>query len=143
MLLLMTFLERDTNNDALRTYQRDRWGRLSGGETCVIELSGLAANSLKAPIDHKLFRQKRVDLIRQRIRTYKPSLIVMYGVSEQRHWQNIVDDDDTFLPDVILSRPPTILVFASHPTKHGATNAYWSELGERLRQTAIRAGAQT
>lgn len=41
MLLLMSFLERSKESDSLREYQRDRWGRLSG-ETCVIELSGLA-----------------------------------------------------------------------------------------------------
>src|SRR5450631_3929638 len=44
MLLLMTFLEKPTDNPSLRNYQRDSWGSLEG-ETCVIELSGLAANS--------------------------------------------------------------------------------------------------
>ena len=48
MLLLATFLERPADNESLRTYQRDKWGTLSG-ETCVIELSGLPASSLKIP----------------------------------------------------------------------------------------------
>lgn len=45
MLLMMTFLKRPVDNNSLRNYQRDRWGALDekGGETCVIELSGLAA----------------------------------------------------------------------------------------------------
>ncbi len=137
----MRFLQLDTHNDNLRAYQRDRWGKLTGGETCVIELSGLAANNLSVRRDREVFRNERIEIIRQRMLAYKPTLVVMYGVSEQRHWQKIVDGDNTFLPDVILSRPPTILAFAPHPTKHGATNKYWSELGERLRQTAMRSGA--
>jgi len=137
MLLLMSILERCADTESLREYQRDRWGRLSGGETCVIELSGLAANNLKVPIDHKLFRQERVDVIRQRMATYKPRLVVMYGVSEKEHWQELADGDRAFLPDVILSRQSTLLVFTPHPTKHGLRNTYWSVLGERLRSKGV------
>ncbi len=76
ILLLMTYLEGKTGNESLREYQRDRWGRVSGGETCVIELSGLAAHSFKVSRDRKLFRHERINVIRQRMLTYKPALVV-------------------------------------------------------------------
>jgi hypothetical protein len=62
MLLLMAFLERPTDKKSLQTYQRDQWGRLSSGETCVIELSGLPANSFKVPRDRELFRRERIEV---------------------------------------------------------------------------------
>ena len=46
MLLMMTLLGREADGEALRNYQRDRWGTING-ETCVIELSGLAASTLR------------------------------------------------------------------------------------------------
>lgn len=46
MLLLKTILDQPSGNDDLRTYQRDRWGRVSNAETCVIELCGLAARGV-------------------------------------------------------------------------------------------------
>jgi hypothetical protein len=85
MLLLMTLLGKRADNDSLRAYQRDRWGRLSGGETCVIELSGLAANNSTVLRERDLFRRERIEVIRQRILVYKPALVVMYGVNEKDH----------------------------------------------------------
>jgi hypothetical protein len=48
ILLLMTFINRPADKESLRTYQRHQWGRTTG-ETCVIELSGLAAKNLTVP----------------------------------------------------------------------------------------------
>jgi hypothetical protein len=130
ILMLMTFLEENTRSDDLRAYQRDRWGRLSGGETCVIELSGLAAHSFKVSRDRKLFRQERTTIIRQRMLTYKPTLVIMYGVSEKEHWEAIAGKG--FSPDNILTVGSTIIAFTPHPTSHGRGNAFWTDLGERL-----------
>jgi hypothetical protein len=134
MLLLMAFLKRDKGNESLRNYQRDRWGTVIGGETCVIELSGLAARSFRVPRDRRLFRQERIDVIRQRMLTYRPALVVMYGVSEKEHWEKIAGS--SFPADNILKLDSTIIAFAPHPVRPGRRrgNAYWAELGERLRQ---------
>jgi hypothetical protein len=143
MLLLMTFLGRPPDGKSLREYQRDRWGRVEGGETCVIELSGLAANSLKVDRDRTQFRQERIAVIRQRMLTYKPSLVVMYGKSESEHWQEIAGSDQTWPPDSILQRESTVLVYTRHPVTPGRCNADWLDLGERLRHVALGTGTHS
>ena len=124
MLLLMAFLERDRDNENLRTYQRDRWGMLSRGETCVIELSGLPAHNLQTPRDRESFRPERIEIIRQRMHTHRPALVIMYGLREEekRHWEEIAPLESTTIE------------FTPHPTSYGLTNAYWVKLGERLRR---------
>jgi len=135
MLLLMTFLEKPSDNGSLRTYQRDRWGRVSGGETCVIELSGLAAKSSSVPVDRMPFLQERIEIIRQRIRTYKPKFVIMYGANEGKHWEQIagrtLDRESIVKPDLT---DLTFVAFTSHPVSHGRRNSDWKKLGERLRE---------
>jgi hypothetical protein len=133
MLLLMTFLGKPSDNESLRNYQRHDWGTLSG-EICVIELSGLAANSSKEDRDRESFREKRIKVIRQRMHFHKPALVVMYGLKQRQHWIAIAEH--TFSPDKILKRGPTIIALTRYPTSHGSTNVYWKKLGERLRHVA-------
>lgn len=81
ILLLKTFLDQPSDSESLRAYQRDRWGRVKEGETCVIELSGLAARSQRVPVDRKRFRQERIGIIRQRMVNLK-TLICRHVWSE-------------------------------------------------------------
>jgi hypothetical protein len=133
MLLLMTFLGRPIDDQRLCKYQRDEWGRL-GGETCVIELSGLAAKSAKVRRDRTSFRSERIKVIREKMLHYKPELVVMYGVSEKRHWEAIAEQ--RFPPENILKLGHTIVAQPLHPKAHGerAPDPYWVEWGERLRR---------
>lgn len=131
LLLLATVLNRPTENAALRLYQRDRWGMLVG-ETCVIELSGLAASSLKVPRDRVSFREDRISVIRERIRQYKPTLVVMYRTRDLPAWEAIAGQP--FPRKGILILGPTVLVTTHHPRAHGPTNEYWTRMGRRLRQ---------
>jgi hypothetical protein len=132
MLCLMPLLKMPWDNNSLRVYQRDQWGKLSGGETCVIELSGLAANSSKQPRERDLFRQDRVEVIRHRMLTHKPSVVVMYGQKSKKHWEEIARSE--FPPDGILRLRSTTLAFVPHPTHYGSKNEDWVKLGMRLRQ---------
>lgn len=131
LLLLMTFLGRPTDNESLRRYQRDSWGTLTG-EACVIELSGLAAHSLKVNRERECFREERITVIRARIHQHKPALVVMYGLSQSKDWNAIAGQ--TFPPDNILKVGPTILAVTPHPTSHGIPNTYWTQLGMKLRR---------
>ena len=136
ILLLMAYLERDTRIESLRTYQRDRWGRVSGGETCIIELSGLAARSLSVPMARKRFLQERIEIIRQRIDTYKPELVIMYGDSRERkeNWEKIAGDvfpSNKVYPKV-LKRGPTVIALFPHPIWSKLTDLEWKALGEGL-----------
>jgi hypothetical protein len=130
LLLLMTYLGKSTDRDALRNYQRDNWGRLDG-ETCVIELSGLAARNFTVPRDRESFRQERVAIIRERILQNSPELVVMYGMSEIEHWTKIAGK--SFPKENIGRLASTTLVCTPHPTSYGMKNEYWTNLGVALR----------
>ena len=136
MLLLMAFLGRSTDRESLRFYQRDRWGMVSEGETCVIELSGLPANSLKEPLDRKTFREERIKVIRQRMQTYRPALVVMYGSSEKKYWEALAGG--AFPPNNILEIGSTIMTVTPHPVSRGRSDEDWKRLAETLREEAKR-----
>lgn len=133
MLLLMAFRGRSTDRENLRKYQREEWG-VFDGETCVIELSGLPANSFKVPRERDLFRQERIKVIRQRMDEYKPELVVMYGLSETKHWERLAGCP--FPPDNILAVESTIFALTPHPASRGLNDTYWMGLAERLRKAA-------
>jgi hypothetical protein len=138
MLLLMSFLNEPSDNESLRAYQHDGWGKAKGGETCVIELSGLAAKSSKVHMDRRQFLEERIEIIRERIRTHKPKLVVMSGQSEKKHWGGIAGCE--LLPDVIMKRGATLFVFTSHPVAFGPKDSDWRELGQRLRESRLQDG---
>lgn len=136
LLLLLAYLgipTDDAQDENRRTYQRERWGRIENGETCVIELSGLPANNLKIQINRERFRSERVDAIRQRISQHT-QFIVMYGVSEHKYWNSIAN---TALE---LNKPfkneSTVFLYTLHPNTRGLTKQYWVELGQTLRRYA-------
>jgi hypothetical protein len=131
MLLFMNFLGRPDDDASLLKYQRDEWGRLNG-ETCVIELAGLAAKSYKVPRDRTSFRQERIKFIRDKMLLQKPKLVVMYGVAEKRHWEAITEQ--RFPPENILILGQTVVAQLLHPMAHGqrAPDSYWKEWGNDL-----------
>jgi hypothetical protein len=136
ILLLMAFLQRPTDDESQRIYQRDRWGMLDG-ETCVIELSGLAANSFAVRRNRSEFRSERIAVICQRIRTYKPAFVVMYGVKDKKpHWEEIAEGE--FPANGIRQLHSTMMAFAPHPSRPTRPRKYWIGWGERLRQVARR-----
>lgn len=123
----------------LRDYQRTEWGMLNG-ETCVIELSGLAANSSTVPRNRQLFRKERIAEIHERIRAHKrPEVIVMYGWGEREAYERIADC--SFLvskthgfPLAVTNDGSSRIAITVHPHARGVPNIYWTELGGRLRE---------
>ena len=132
LLLMMSFRGRPTGRETLRRYQRDELGRLNG-ETCVIELSGLAAHSFKIERDREAFREERIKTIREKILQHQPELVVMYGKSEKPHWEAITGQP--FPPANFLKMGKSKIVFTTHPVTHGLTNSYWEELGRAARKS--------
>jgi hypothetical protein len=154
MLLMMSFLERPSDNQSLRYYQARRWGSCEpwakeAGETCVIELSGLAAPNLAENIDTGTFLNERIGVISDRLRDNPPRLVVMYGRMQMDSWNSVatglsgrqfpVEDFAPDLPNTnVLRHGPTILVCTpapSRPVKVGErylVNEYWTRLGQRL-----------
>ncbi len=130
MLFLLAYLGRSTGNEALRAYQRDRWGRIKG-ETCVIELSAHAARSLATPSNRLAFRQERIETIRERIARHGPKLVLMYG-KHSDEWARVADGP--LHPDTFERRGATIFVQAPAPTSHGRKNEDWTSLAESIRR---------
>lgn len=128
ILLLMKFRKWPADKESLRGYQRSAWGS-THGETCVIELSGLPANNLSISRDRESFLPERIKLIRDRMRENHPQLVVMYGARQRQRWEKIAGG--SFPPENILVSNGTILAFTRHPVSYG--NAYWEDLGQRLR----------
>ena len=131
ILLLKTFLNQPSDTESLREYQRDRWGRVKGGETCVIELSGLAAKSSQEQVDRERFREERMRIIGERLRSSKPLFVVMYGLNERLHWESIAGMP--LVRDGVVQTGTTIIAFAPHPQDRGRRNSDWKDLGEKLR----------
>jgi hypothetical protein len=148
LLLMMTFMGRPTDKDCLRAYQRDRWGMLEG-ETCVIELSGLAAPNAGRALDTSAFLEERIQAICQRMRTHRPELVIMYGREQMESWDAIAravagrtfpDNTETDLPKTnILVHACTALCCTPHPSRpvrdgdRYLGNEYWTRLGLKLR----------
>ncbi|MGD0508239.1 MAG: hypothetical protein ABSA27_10605 [Terriglobales bacterium] len=140
LLTLMAYFGRSTDEGTRLDYQRHEWGSQSG-ETCVIELSGLAAHSLKVERDRECFRAERVSEIRERMRVHKPEFVVMYGKSRKywKAWNEISDgakaisEGDFTFADLRKSGP-TSLALTPAPTSWGPTNENWIELGKKLRK---------
>jgi hypothetical protein len=144
ILLLHSFLGAATHNDILRVYQRDLWGRVDR-DTCVIELSGVAAKGLHSPAERNQFQNERIKHIRSMMLKFEPKFIVMYGdlkgkagqtFKEIAYGDEAVNDNSKPSPDEVVHLGPyrTIVAFTPHPTSYGRTNADWMTLGKKLRE---------
>lgn len=138
LLSLMAFLGRSADETTRLSYQQNEWGR-QPSETCVIELSGLAANNLNVDRDREFFRTERVLDIRARIQSYKPEFVIMYGKSREcrKAWNAIAEGAKKIAVASSFAEfwksDPTILALTAHPTSWGPTNENWIWLGTRLR----------
>jgi hypothetical protein len=142
--LVLAYEGRTFDNAAIADYQATKWGR-ADGETCVVELSSLATNSLATEQHRRLeHRAERVSLLRARVDEHRPRFVVMYGGGEALDdaWSAIACDDgqeclntkmmDGF-PAKFTRRGQTAFVVARHPVSHGTTDRYWIDIGEELR----------
>ena len=86
IMLLLAFKGARTDNDAIGHYQCEAWGSAKG-ETCVAELSALAANSLSVERDRTAFRQERCAHLRQPMLESTPRFVVMYGLGARNSYE--------------------------------------------------------
>jgi hypothetical protein len=128
--LLLSYKGQPTDLEAVRTYQRDQWGSFTG-ETCVIELSGLASSSLRTPQDRKTFLSMRLAYIRTQALRNRPVFIVMYGVGHVKEWERITGAK--FDANGICRIGTTVAATSPHPVTRGLGNEYWVTRGQSLR----------
>lgn len=145
--VLLAFKGERTDNDAIGHYQCDKWGSAEG-ETCVAELSALAARSLSVKRDRTTFRIARTAHLARRALENAPIFVVMYGGGKNLRpcWDSIAAVDrslggfeNTTIAgwEVGLSLAGTTkFVCAAHPVNGGeaaAPDDYWIEIGNKLR----------
>ena len=160
ILAMMTFLDRPTDKDSRLDYQRRRWGTLDG-ETCIIELSGLASPSMKDSKDTSRFLPERIETISRRMRDHRPKFVLMYGREQKSSWNAIARSfagsefplDSTGPEELpwtdILTRESTILVCTPHPSRpirdgvRWLGDEYWIKLGKTLKRSNTNPPATT
>lgn len=146
ILFLKALHAGDTSVESLSAYQRDRWG-MQDGSICMIELSGLPAHSFKVSAQYKdkflketteQIRRHRIGIIRERISTARPKLILMFSTRDKKYWEEIAGGP--FAMEMVQKmqagfrrEASTVFVLTPHPVFHGMTNDYWLKLAQRLR----------
>jgi hypothetical protein len=134
MLLLMPVIKRETNSYALLDYQSGQWGsRAPDGQTCLIELGGLAAKHLGGKIDRKAFREERIRGIKERLHSRRPKLAVMYGMTQKSAWNAISGCE--FRAHSCATSNETLFAFMPSPTAWGKDSTHdrdWVQFGEYI-----------
>ena len=124
--------------ERIRHYQAECWGRLQG-ETCVIELSAVAAPSTQSAETSRLsYLERRIAIIQEKITANGPKFVLFYGTGSDpvyhkpyaEYWQAIARVSlDVGEPRRAGS---TVYCITQHPTAHGLRNEYWVQLGRRI-----------
>jgi hypothetical protein len=140
LLALMAFSSGPPDEASLLGYQRKQWGCHSG-ETCLIELSGLAARGVNEDIPHDLFQKERIEFISAKIDERHPAFVIMYGKRSHGAYRKIAEkakavkiEESPFAE--FLKCGSTILALTPHPVSWGPTVEDWKELGRTIRRLA-------
>lgn len=140
--LILTYLEFSGLEKANRLqFQKTEWG-FQPSDTCVIELSGLAAHNLTVNRDRRSFLDDRIRHINQKMQECRPQVLVLYGKSDacQKAWRDIASDAETIKTNLsfveLRKSNSTLLAWMPHPVAHGQTNENWTNLGSELRKLA-------
>ena len=138
LLAFIAFCSGPPDEVSLLGYQREKWGCHSG-ETCLIELSVLAARSVNEDIPHDLFQKERIEFISAKIDECHPAFVIIYGKGSHGAYRKIAEKAKA----VKVYQAPfagflkcgyTILALTPHPVSWGPTVEDWKELGRTIRR---------
>jgi hypothetical protein len=131
------------------SYQQKHWGRRPGhaieAETCVIELSGIAAHNLGVERDRKSYLDSRLAKIDYEMRRQKPAFLVLYGKTAgcRQAWKVLTRDAGDViqcsLGVQVRKMENSMIAWATHPANFGQTIAQWQVLGQELKNLQQRA----
>lgn len=132
---------------AVQDYQIHKFGHIPG-QDCLIELFPLPSPSTNHWIyadhisklsqlkDRKSYRKHylpmRVPHIKERIHQYNPAVVVFYGLSYRRYWEQIVENSFSYDPThgiYILQKNATLFIIIAHPARR-PDYAYFHTVGQ-------------
>ncbi len=129
-------------NDRL-SYQQRHWARHPGrtieANTCVIELSGIAAHGLGVQRDRKSYLESRLAKIDYEMRCHRPNFLILYGKTAgcRRAWSVLTSDAENLVQCSsgvqVRKLGNSLIAWAIHPANFGQTIAQWQVLGQELR----------
>ena len=119
------------DKNTLRSYQASNWGSATG-ETCVVDLSGLAANNLGVVRDREAYVEQRMRRLLGEVRKHQPAFVLIYGKAQHARWERCLrDQSDVNQEDGVWRCGSTKLVLQSTPK--GQFDHEWVSLGLKLR----------
>ncbi|MGE0406578.1 MAG: hypothetical protein AB7O65_09775 [Candidatus Korobacteraceae bacterium] len=133
--LLFSYKGLNASLDAIRVYQRESWG-LVDGESCVVELSSMAANNLGVVRNRQALREQRIQYLQEKLHVHQPVFVVMYGTGYRPYWEQIALGP--FDADGLRAVRGTLALTAPHPVAFGMKNSDWYRFGQLLRAKSIR-----
>ena len=142
--------------DKVRAYQRESFGRVSGGKNCLIELLPLPRPSrslkdwkytkysdLPQLADPKTYEKhylsKRAAHIQELINQHKPPIVVFYSIDREslRWWMHIADTPFSYNPTYkafIAQRDETLFIVTSRAAAKRPENEYFHNIGQLIAQ---------
>jgi hypothetical protein len=153
----------NSNNSAIRNYQKDHWGRIHNNDYfakhAVIELFPLPSqntnewnysewtnhfeNNFCPPLLDRegyfmTISNNRITLLQNKIREYQPRLVVFSGLTHQNYYDQIVGCNNWELLDQIKCYfqkvNNTLFVKTNHPNTWGIGHAYWNIVSDEILQ---------
>lgn len=139
--LLLAYLGERTDVDIAAQYQCTEWGRLKG-DTCVVELSAVAARNFATKRDRGAFRAQRVRTLRKRLVDNKPKFVLFYGSRCREDYERIAGG--SFDRRGYRWSGNTLCVLVEHPAaRPGKPTAWWIRKGRGMRKRVQDAGKKT
>jgi hypothetical protein len=135
--------------DEVRFYQRDHLGR-EKQETCLLELLPLPSPStnhwlyadgshIPALVSRQSYRDWlipiRIKRLQDRIQTYRPLFVILYGKTYLEHWKAISDAPLLYIDTLDIYSAElngTLYVVTNHPVATGVSNEYFHNIGRML-----------
>ena len=126
------------NIDAVRAYQRWKWGALKG-DIASVWVSALHARNLATEVSRGLHREQRVTTIRERLTKYHPKFVVFYGRTYADIYESIAGH---VFENGYAWHDATLCVLVPHPTagRPPRPDTWWVERGQEIR-TVLESGS--
>ena len=151
-----------SNNEEIRDIQAKKWG-IENSDHALIELFPLPSPNRSVwyyskwtDLEYLKTREKyyefvsgkRIEFIKNKIKEYKPKIVVLYSASNIKYWNKLVEKDirkkaermeiehSNNRKNIIrtLKEDSTCFIQTPHPIARGISNEFWEKVGQKIRE---------